>query len=84
MIDPPGIRVVRASIGPECSVDYLSACVRELKGIAKQSGRVVLLACQRPEGITRADRWVGVDLCYTEARSSVPQTHGDGALARLR
>lgn len=49
MIDPPGIRVVRASVGPECSLDDLSARVRELKDIAMESGRVVLLACQRPE-----------------------------------
>jgi len=84
VIDPPGIRVVRASVGPECSLDDLSARVRELKNLARESGRVVLLACQRPEGTVRADRGMDVDLCYTEAPFLVPQTRSGVAPTRLR
>ena len=84
MIDPPGFRVVRASLGPQCSLDDLSARARELKDIARESGRVVLLACQRPERAAGRDRAVDVDLCYTEAPFLVPQTRGGVAPTRLR
>ena len=84
MIDPPGIRVVRASLGPQCSLDDLSARARELKDIARESGRVVLLACQRPERAAGRDRAVDVAVCYAEATLLGPPPRGGGVPARRR